>query len=429
MQKKMVLLSLLISAVSSALPQTNITALKPGDKMPDITLNIDNYSKKQVRLSELQGKLVLFDFWGTWCSSCIEGFTKMERLKKYFHDKLEIILVNSRQTRDTPEKISQAFKKRKDELQLPIVLPYINGDTILEKIFPWQYLPQLVVIDKTGRLLGITDATQLTDQDIADMIAGGKLPVSSRANLAQYDWYKPLFFGGNGQGLGADLPFIYQSFLTKEMPGLVADGGNELPDGRKRIFTFNYALKRVYTIYSGLQADLNLPATQTEWHVTSGFNREWLSDEFKICYELIGPKEVSFVTLNEYAMTDLFVRAFPFKAMQEKKRRKVFVVKQTPHLSKHASTSKQREISVHRRDIHKFLKNVEIGALIYCLSDIPASLPVIDETNLDFTIDIEFPRDIYSYTIDQVYDWLKEMGFKVTIEEREIDIVTITNLP
>ena len=59
-----------------------IKPLKIGDKVPDIEFkNIINYKSKTARLSDFKGKLVILDFWGTWCTSCIAAFPKMEESK------------------------------------------------------------------------------------------------------------------------------------------------------------------------------------------------------------------------------------------------------------------------------------------------------------------------------------------------------------
>src|SRR5688572_26528195 len=94
-----------IKPVSSILqqPSSVIKELKIGDIVPDIEFLMVNYSKPTARLSDFKGKVVILDFWATWCGSCIEAFPKIDLAQKEFGDRLQVILVNSRATKDTKD--------------------------------------------------------------------------------------------------------------------------------------------------------------------------------------------------------------------------------------------------------------------------------------------------------------------------------------
>ena len=42
--------------------------------------NLQNIYGDFVKLSNLKGKIVIIDFWATWCTPCISSFPTMDRL-------------------------------------------------------------------------------------------------------------------------------------------------------------------------------------------------------------------------------------------------------------------------------------------------------------------------------------------------------------
>ena len=53
--------------------------LAVGSQAPDFTLK--DWSGKDISLSSLRGRVVLLNFWATWCSTCVVEMPSMERLK------------------------------------------------------------------------------------------------------------------------------------------------------------------------------------------------------------------------------------------------------------------------------------------------------------------------------------------------------------
>jgi peroxiredoxin len=54
-------------------------------RAPDFTLK--NHDGQEVRLSSLRGRVVLVNFWATWCSTCVVEMPSLEKLAKSMQDK------------------------------------------------------------------------------------------------------------------------------------------------------------------------------------------------------------------------------------------------------------------------------------------------------------------------------------------------------
>ena len=66
-----------------------------GDKqsLPDIELKLHN--NKTIKLTQLKGKVVLFDFWYRGCYPCLQAIPELIKLQEEFKDNLVIIGINN----------------------------------------------------------------------------------------------------------------------------------------------------------------------------------------------------------------------------------------------------------------------------------------------------------------------------------------------
>ncbi len=116
--------------------QAAIQPLTIGDAIPDIVFGkMINYASPTAKLSDFAGKLVILDFWATWCSSCIHNFPVLDSLQKQFAGRLQILLVNAKNTGDDEMKVLTFFEKRRMKNGGRYQLPSVLYDSTADRLF------------------------------------------------------------------------------------------------------------------------------------------------------------------------------------------------------------------------------------------------------------------------------------------------------
>lgn len=157
-----------------------IAPIEEGSAVPSITINnVFNYTRNDLNIADFKGKLVILDFWGFNCGSCIKAFPKMDSLQKKYKDKIQILLVNT----ETRSATDTFFQKRKF-IKKPD-LPFITSDTLLNELFPHTAVPHHIWIDEKGRLYKSAQAYHLTEKNIESFFKGENLDIPS-AKMTTY---------------------------------------------------------------------------------------------------------------------------------------------------------------------------------------------------------------------------------------------------
>ena len=115
-----------------------------GVEAPDFTLK--DIKGNDFKLSSLRGKIVVLDFWGSWCGWCIKGMPKMKEYYEKYKGKFEILGVDCN---DTEAKWKAAVEKH----QLPWIHVYNPKDSKVLSDYAVQGFPTKIVIDANGKII------------------------------------------------------------------------------------------------------------------------------------------------------------------------------------------------------------------------------------------------------------------------------------
>ena len=136
-------------------------AIKVGVEAPELILPMPN--DKDLPLSALRGKVVLIDFWASWCGPCRKELPNVKRCyEKYKNKGFEILGVSLDKNRDEwIEAIS------KEGLTWPQVSDLKFWQSEACQIYAVQSIPYTVLIDKKGIII----ATDLRGADLDKKLA------------------------------------------------------------------------------------------------------------------------------------------------------------------------------------------------------------------------------------------------------------------
>ena len=129
-------------------------------KMPNIVL-YDQYGKKH-SLEEYKGKVVVINFWATWCGYCVRELPEFEKVYKEFgSNKKDVVIlgVAGPKTKENPNNVDV----EKDKIISFLKKKNVTYPTLMDEAgksfddYGVKYFPTTYVINKNGYLEGFVN--------------------------------------------------------------------------------------------------------------------------------------------------------------------------------------------------------------------------------------------------------------------------------
>lgn len=161
-------LIILFSNAIQAEEETTTEEADISDKQVAWDFTLKSQNGKNIKLSELRGRVIALNFWATWCGTCIQQFPVIDTYHQNNKNKdFTLLSINIDEDLTTA---SRFIKKRK--FNYPVLFDTFNQAS---RLYSVSDLPTLFLIDKDGYLRHSLDDSQIKQQIITQQVIEGLL--------------------------------------------------------------------------------------------------------------------------------------------------------------------------------------------------------------------------------------------------------------
>lgn len=143
-------LIILLIILALGLKRTQQGTVQVGDQIPDFKLSLFDGSsyegRSEVNYSDLRGKVIVINFWASWCKPCEQEAAELEQAWLYYEPRNDVIFLGVDYV-DTETEANLYLKK--------YGITYPNGPdlgTRISQLFRIKGVPETYFIDKEGEL-------------------------------------------------------------------------------------------------------------------------------------------------------------------------------------------------------------------------------------------------------------------------------------
>jgi peroxiredoxin len=442
-------LLLVVSAFSMLYAQENAECLHPemGKPIPDMKFsNVKYYTATKLSFSDFRGKWLFIDFWFPGCSNCITTLKPFNELQKEFQKEIQFVLIGINEKRYGGTEALYTKLQQKMELQHIAIF-----DSLVYNKWCIGPMPHVLVVDPEGILRFVTSGQDLTKEKVKDLIEARPVslypremgPASTPEKTTQDK--NTLIYGANISKWMGEAPDGPDVNRFVQLPTAYRKDGYSitaltLKELYKQAYVgqLNWGLSR-YVIshlrdstywgrkYNHLYGSL-YPEPIIEVSDSSQFtlNRDRPYDGGLFNYELVTPDiHMGREELLNMMQQDL-KNCFGFEVSIEKRQMPYFkLVANRQKIEKLKSREKTFWISPGSTAAGFVARNIGMKRFLleatgYIIDKMPL---IIDETGIDFNIDIRMDADMTDD--DQVIKELNAYGMDIKKGTKEMQVIVI----
>ena len=136
---------------------------QPGEGSQAKNITLPNSNNENISLSSLKGKVVLIDFWASWCRPCRQTVPGLKKLYSQYHDKgFEIYGISLDENKS-------AWKAAIEQDQSTWIHVNDNAGDIATQ---WNisYIPSTFLLNKNGKIIAINEEPRSLSKYVSQLI-------------------------------------------------------------------------------------------------------------------------------------------------------------------------------------------------------------------------------------------------------------------
>jgi len=137
-------LLLLLVMLALGLMRTQQGPVRPGEMAPEFTLT--TFDGEEIRSADLAGKVIVLNFWASWCKPCEQEAADLEAAWRYYQPRGDVIFIGVNYVDTEPE--AMGYLQKFD-------ISYPNGadlGTRISQAYRIRGVPETYIIDQEGML-------------------------------------------------------------------------------------------------------------------------------------------------------------------------------------------------------------------------------------------------------------------------------------
>ncbi len=377
-----------------------------GSRFPDIVIrNISNAPVKEFYLNKaVDKKLLILNFWGTWCSPCIPEMDSLAKLQKTNAGKIQVIAISD----DSEERKGKYLQKKPSSIWLATDTSYT-----LYNMFDLAFVGQSAIINSDKKIVALVRTDSINQQMIDKLLRGDSVKQSVGTKQAAIRTGEDPF--------GVDSLMEHSFTIRGYKKGQFSMSKRYLDDpyrGRRASW-FNVSIGSLYRAAYGIKS-----YQKQEFYDSSVSEKEVHSHDMKntdalYCLDLLvspAQKDSLYFFMQQY-LNDYT----PVKVRLEKRNIEVYVLKRIP------STMASLKPSVSEKSSYSFSGRGYDGTKVslanfagdYLTNEL--GFPVVDENGLPGFYDIKTTVELRN--TENIKKSIEALGLMVEKAVREVDVI------
>jgi len=399
MKKAIVIVIVMVMACNSSIAQ--IEFFKAGDRMPDMIIrNIINAPVKELAVNDNRmDKILILNFWGTWCSPCIPEMDNLARLQKANAKNIQVIGISN----DLPGRLKKYLAKKPSTLWLTTDTSYF-----LYHLFGFASVGYCAVIGVNKKIIALVNTDSVNQGMINKILRREQVPSSATI--------KETAISNAEDPFGVDSLTLHSFTVRGYMYGTqsMSKTPNEGPYAYRRKSFFNICASGIYRDAFDIHSPKQMIYEINEKELCDFQNKKSL-----YCIDILvkpDEKDSLLPLLQKKLLTTL-----PFIVRIEYRTMPVYVLKQKAGIALNMPVSKGTKssygfsgngyegIAVQVVDFAKNYLTNELG------------MPVVDETGLNARYDITTVNELR--TRENTIAAVEKLGLVLEKAEREVKVL------